>query len=90
MAFSQENTFMALTTSELEIMRFIQTHGKTTPADFIRGMKMGDDSRVTIRKAMIRLEAQGFLSSEPGGAQVRKYSIHPNVKKVDFAKLENL
>lgn len=81
---------MALTTSELAILRYIQAHKKATPAEFIRGMGYGDDSRVTIRKAMIRLEEQGFLSSEPFGAQVRTYSLHPNVVKVDFKKMETL
>lgn len=81
---------MALTTSEIEILRFIQKHKSSTPAEFIKGTGKGDDSRVTIRKAMIRLEDQGFLSSEPGGAQVRRYSINPNVKKVDFEKLEQI
>lgn len=79
---------MALTTSELDILRFIQKHKKATPADFIRGTaELGDDSRVSIRKAMIRLEQQGFLTSEPAGGLARSYSIAPNVQKVDFDKM---
>ena len=81
---------MALTTSEIEILRFIQKHGKATPAEFIRGMNYGDDSRVTIRKAMIRLEDQGFLKSEPAAGQARSYTLDQNVKKVDFSKMETL
>lgn len=81
---------MALTTSEIEILRYIQKHGKATPAEFIRGMNYSDDSRVTIRKAMIRLEEQGFLTSEPAAGQVRSYGLNPNVKKVDFSKVEKV
>jgi predicted transcriptional regulator len=81
---------MALTTSEIEILRFIQRNKRATPAEYLRGMNMDDASRVTVRKAMIRLEEQGFLSSEPEGAQVRRYSLNPNVKKVDFEKMETL
>lgn len=81
---------MALTTSELDILRFIQKHKKATPAEFIKGTNLGDDSRVSIRKAMIRLESQGFLFSEPAGGLARSYSIAPNVQKVDFSKMESL
>lgn len=81
---------MALTKSEIEILRFVQKTGKATPAEFIKGMHYGDDSRVTIRKAMIRLEEQGFLSSAPDTGQVRRYSISDTVKRVDFEKLEQI
>lgn len=79
---------MALTTSEIQILRFIQKHGDATPATYIRGMGLTDDNRVTVRKAMMRLEDQGVLKSAEAGAQVRSYSLTPNFTKVDFQKVK--
>lgn len=80
---------MALTTSEIDILRFIQKHKAVTPAAYITGMNLGEENRVTIRKAMMRLEEQGFLTSDGAGARVRSYRIGPNVSKVDFNKMRS-
>jgi len=77
-----------LTNSEIQILRFIQKHKDTTPAAYLAGTGLGDENRVTIRKAMLRLEEQGFLSSINAGAQVRAYSLSKNVSKIDFSNLK--
>lgn len=78
---------MALTTSEIQILRFVQRHKEATPATYLRGMGLPDKDRVTVRKAMMRLEDQGVLKSVEAGAQVRAYSLTQNFAKVDFSKV---
>lgn len=78
---------MALTTSEIQILRFVQKHKGVTPTEYLRGMGLPDTDRVTVRKAMMRLEEQGILKSDEAGAQVRSYSLTGNFAKVDFIKV---
>lgn len=82
---------MALTTSEVDILRHIQKHGWTTPTQFVEAKDEYDPSKqVSVRKALIRLEEQGFLVSEVAVGQMRKYTLSPNVKKVDFNEIEKI
>ena len=79
---------MALTTTELHILRFVNKKGATSVAGFLaqNGDGYGPENKSTIRIAMNRLSDQGFLRKDASGENTT-YKIGSNVSGVDFDSL---
>lgn len=79
---------MALTTTELHILRFAKKRGATSVAQFLTNNEdgYGPENKSTIRIAMNRLAEQGFLAKDTSGDNT-VYKIGTSVSNVDFENL---